>query len=315
MIEAFIKIRIKQISSILRELGLFRFFLLIGFIGFVLFILFMQTLATPNSFYSSGIFLFVISLIQINRSDKHFLKIHFINSKLILATEYLLMMIPLLTCLFYNMQWTSAISSIALIFLLVNIDFKFSQKSLNTFIQRLIPSDSFEWKSGARKTLVLIILIWILGLGTSFFVGSVPVAIFILGIIPLSFYEKGEQIQMILAYEMSTDKFLFHKIKMQMTLFTILTFPLIIAFLMFHHDKWYIPAVEFFILSTTHIYTILTKYAFYQPNKNSNSTQIFGIIGTMGIIIPVSIPIVWFLSIRFYIKSKKNLNFYLNDYN
>ena len=78
---------------------------------------------------------------------------------------------------------------------------------------------------------------------------------------------------MIFAYEMGPTKFLTHKIKMQLSLFTILTMPLIIAFLFFYPDKWYIPISEYFIFITAHTYIILTKYAFYKPNDNSSGAQ------------------------------------------
>jgi hypothetical protein len=224
-------------------------------------------------------------------------------------------MVPLFICLIYNNQLISLFSSIALISLIINLDFKTRQKSLNTSIQKMIPSDCFEWKGGVRKNLYLIIALWIIGLGTSFLIGSVPIVLFVLGILPWSFNEKSEPIQMILAYELGPAKYLMHKIKMQLSLFSILSIPLIIAFLLYHPDKWYIPIAEYFIFITSYIYIILTKYAFYQPNNKSTGAQAWIAIGALGMIIPVLIPVVWLLSIRFYFKSRNNLNFYLNDYN
>ena len=315
MIQVFINIRFKQISRALEGLGLIRTIFLIGLFGFIGFALFMKTAITPDACYVIGLYLLIIIFFHLNRPDKRFAEINFTNFKLLFLIEYLLFMLPLFICLIYHMHLTLVLSVVVFTLLIVNLDFKLKRKSLNTFIQKLIPSDCFEWKGGVRKTLALIVPLWFIGLGTSFFVGSVPVVIFILGILPLSFYEKGEPIQMILAFEMGTNRFLMHKIKMQIVLFTILSIPLIVSFIAFHQDMWYIPIVEFFIFITGHIYIILTKYAFYQPNNKSNGSQVFGSIGALGIIVPVFIPIIWLLSIRFYFKSKENLNFYLNDYN
>ncbi len=315
MPQAFLKIRLKQIYRTTRGIGIIRCVFIIGLLGFIAYVLFKQTAISPNLYYSIGIYLIMITLFQVNRTDKRFLKIHFNNYKLILLIEYILLLIPLLICLGYYYHWALVILVIVFTCLIVNINFKPRQKSLNTIIQRLIPSSCFEWKSGIRKSLFVIICFWTIGLFTSFYIGSVPVVLFILGLFPLSFYDKAEPIQMILSQEMGTNKFLFYKIKMQLNLFSILSFPLIIAFLIFHIDSWYIPIIEFIILSTTHIYLILTKYAFYQSNGKSSGVQEFGIIGALGIIMPVFIPLVWLLSIRFYFKSRKNLNFYLNDYN
>jgi hypothetical protein len=315
MIRAFIIIRLKQILRAIKGLGLIRIIFLIGLSGFFVFGLFKETAETPNSIYATGLYLIIITLIQLKRPDKRFSQIHFSNYKRIFFVEYLLLMIPWFICLTYHNQWIPVISILVLTLLVVNIDFKTRQRSLNTSIQRLIPSDCFEWKCGLRKSLFFIVPMWLIGLGTSFFIGSVPIAIFILGILPWSFYEKGEPIQMILAYERGSKGFLMHKIKLQLTLFSIISIPLIIAFLLFHPDLWYVPIAEFFLFATSHIYVILTKYAFYQPNNKSNGAQAFGAIGAMGMIIPVLIPVIWLLSIRFYFKSKENLNFYLNDYN
>ena len=315
MIQAFINIRFKQIFRSLEGLGLIRAIFLIGLLGFIGFVLFIQTALTPNSSYTVGFYLVIITLIQVKRPDKRFTEINFNNFKLIFLIEYLLLMFPLFICLIYHSQWIQVISVVVFTLLIVNLDIKLKRKSLNTSIQKLIPSDCFEWKGGVRNTLILIVPLWIIGLGTSFFVGSVPVVIFILGILPLSFYEKGEPIQMILSYEMGTNRFILHKIRMQLALFTILTIPLIIAFISFHPDIWYIPIAEYFIFISSHIYVILTKYAFYQPNNKTSSAQVFGAIGALGLIIPVFIPLIWLLSIRFYFKSRENLNFYLNDYN
>lgn len=315
MIEALIKIRFKQLYRGIIGIGMIRMIFLIGLLGFVIIFLFIQSSMIPNAYYITIVNLLIVTLVQIRRQDKIFLKSHFVNYKLIYFAEYILLIIPIIFCLLYHSQWILAVSVIFEIGAIVNFDFKLTQRSLNTKIQQFISYDCFEWKAGIRKTLFSIIILWIIGLGTSFFIGSVPIVIFIFGIIPLSFYEKGEPYQMILAYKMSTNKFLFYKVKLQIVLFSILTIPLMVVFLIFHFEMWYIPVVEYFLFISLHVYFILTKYAFYEPNSKSDAAQLFGAFGAIGTIIAVFIPIVWLLSIRFYFKSREKLNFYLNDYN
>jgi hypothetical protein len=316
MIQAIIKIRLKQIQRATRGLGLGRFIFLSFFMGFiVLGLLFIETSKAPNSYYTTGIYSTLLILIQINRKDKRFLRIHFNNFKWILFMEYLLLIIPLLICLIFHGQLLSIILVAILIFLIINIKYNPRRKTLNTAIQRLIPADCFEWKSGVRKTLFIIIFLWVIGMGTSFFIGSVPIIIFILGIFPLIFNGKDEPLQMILAFEMGTNRFLKHKIITQLFLFTILSFPLILSFLIFHDEFWYIPITQYVVLIFVHLYFILTKYAFYKPNQTSSPSQAFSSIGGLSILFIFLIPLVWVLSIYFYFKSRKILNFYLNDYN
>ena len=125
-------------------------------------------------------------------------------------------------------------------YLIVHLDLKKKLSNRNTWLQQSIPSECFEWKGGVRQTLFILIPFWVIGLCTSFFIGSVPITLFILGIIPFSFYE---------------------------------------------------------------------------PNSKSPSVQIFSALGITCGIIPLLLPVIWLLSIRFYFKSKENLNIYLNDYN
>ncbi len=288
---------------------------MLGLLAFLAFTMFMGTSNIPEVYYVSEIYLLIIVFIQIKRQDKIFLKSHFNNYNLIYFIEYLLLSIPIIVCLIFHYQWMIVAVFLFAISLIVNIDFKPKHRSLNTKIQQLIPNDCFEWKAGVRKTLFVIIIFWVIGLGTSFYIGSVPIVILILGIIPLNFYEKGEPYQMIIAYKMNTSKFLFYKIKMQIMLFSILSIPLIVGFIIFHSENWYIPVAEYFIIISLQIYVILTKYAFYEPNSKSSVSSIFGIIGVLGLFIPIFIPIVWLLSLIFYFKSYENLNLYLNDYN
>lgn len=315
MLKAFIRIRFKQLFRAIIEIGFFRIIVLIGLITFLGITIFMQTSKPPNSFYVAGITLIFIVLIHTKRQDKLFLRTHFKDFRLILFAEYILLSSPIIVSLIWHFQW---IPIAALLFapgIIVFIDVKPTYRNLNTKLQKLIPDSCFEWKAEIRKTFYATVILWIAALGSSFYIGSVPVAIFVLGIISLSFYEKGEPLQMLIAFEKSANQFLLQKIKLQLVLFSILTLPLIVAFAIFHSENWYIPVAEYLIFISLHIYTILTKYAFYTPNSVSPAAQTFSAIGAVCGIIPFLLPVVWLLSVRFYFKSWENLNTYLNDYN
>lgn len=314
MIEAFVKIRLKQLYRGIIGIGFFRIIVVIGLLGLILTYLFIATLQNPSAYYVTGIIAFIVFSVQMKRQDKSFLKTNFQNYKTIYFVEYSLLSSITIVFLIIHLQWISMLLLLIALFFIVHLDFKMRQFNLNTKLQQLIPDDCFEWKSGVRQTFFIQILLWIVGLSTSFFIGSVPIAIFILGIFSFAYFEKGEPFQMILAYEMSTNQFLFNKIKKQVSLFSIVSLPLIAAFLIFHFEIWYIPVAEYFIFVSIHIYLILTKYAFYEPNSKSVAAQFFGAIGAIGGLIPIFLPLVWLLSMRFFFKSKENLNIYLNDY-
>ena len=314
MIRALLLIRLKQSYRGLLGIGLIRLVILIALIGFLGLWLFIKTSDKSTAQMVSIGFLLLITIIQLRRGDKSFLKSHFPNYKLLIYAEYTIISFPILLLLVIHQQWISLISFLSL-FLIVNLDLKPRYSNINTKLQRLIPSDSFEWKAGLRKHIYIVVPVWIIAILTSFFIGSVPVAIFIFGILTISFYEKCEPYQLILSYELNAKKLIFLKVKRQLQLFSISVLPLIGLFLIFHIDKWHIPIAEYIILCFLHIYVIMTKYAFFESNKKSSAAQTFGSIGFFGGIIPIFLPVVWLLTIWFYFKSINNLNYYLDDYN
>jgi hypothetical protein len=315
MIESFIKIRIKQFYRGLLGVGLIRIIFLIVLFSFIGFELVIATSKDREAFYVLGITALIILMIQIKRPDKHFLKTNFNHYKLILFAEYLILVSPVLAMLIVHLQWIPTVILLATLSMIIHFNIKTQQHNLNTRLQQWIPAECFEWKGGIRQTFFFLIPVWILGFSTSFFIGSVPIVLFIIGIIPIGFYDKGEPYQMIVSSERRTTQFLFHKAKMQFILFSIVALPLIAVFMVFHYELWYIPIIEYFIFVTLHIYLILLKYAFYEPNTKPVAAQLFGSIGVLCGFVPLFLPLVWLLSVRFFFKSKENLNLYLNDYN
>lgn len=314
MIRALLKIRLKQIYRGIIGIGLIRFIFLVGLVGFLGFALYVKSSDKLTSQYLSAGFLLLIMMVHFKRGDKLFLKSHFSNHKTLMLAEYVILSIPVLCCFLIHKQWV-AISQLTGLLIIINIDLKARNSNLNTKLQKLIPDDAFEWKAGIRKQFFIIVPIWIIAALTSFFIGSVPIAIFILGITILSFFEKCEPYQILLSFELSATKLLILKVKRLLQLFSTLVIPLLVLFIVFNPDKWYIPVAEYFIFCSLLIYTIMTKYAFYEPNIKSSAAQIYVALGALGSMIPVFLPVVWLMTIFFYSKSVNKLNFFLYDYN
>ena len=310
---AILYIRLKQLQRSINGIGIFRFVFLIILTGFFIFVLYVFSAKSPASRYISIGFLLMILLLHLRRKDKLFLKVHFPDYKLILLTEYMILVIPFLIVFIIHRQWI-ALGELAFIFIIPGLEIKTKSKSLNTRLQELIPSDAIEWKAGIKKQFYLIVPLWGLAASTSFFIGSVPVSILILGILSLSLYEHNEPFQVLMAYELNPKRLLWLKVRRQFQLFSILILPLMALFFFFHTDRWYIPVLEYVLFCFLNVYVIMAKYAFYEPNVKSPANEIFNIIGTLGILIPVFLPVVWLLTFRFYSKSMHNLNIYLHDY-
>lgn len=311
----FFRIHLMQAKRSVIALGLFRlvFFALMVFM--LAFAIFKGLLTTEeNPWMVGAVLLFLLLFIQIRRRDKTFLRIHFDDCRYILMVQYLVLAVPVLFFIIYYQNWFALLVLAIGIFLIPFIDIKLKFKYVNSFILKWIPDVLFEWKAGLRKTLPLIVLAFISGLGFSSFTGSVPLSIFVLGVIPLTYFEKGEPVQMLLAPELPVGKLILTKFKWHAWIFTVLCIPLIAAFMVFHIQLWYIVAVEFILFITLHLYNLILKYAFYTPNEKAAATGPFAAFGAVGIIIPVLLPIVWVLMIWLYLRAKANLKPYLYDY-
>ena len=313
MIKALLHIRLRQFYRAICTIGLFRMIFVAGLIGFVGFTVFITSATESTSPGLSLAFLALITLIHLKREDKLFLKSNFPNPKMLMLAEYALLAIPVAGCLLLHQQ----ILALALLVGLVpiaHLDVKTKYSALNTHLQQRIPPDAIEWKSGLRKQLFLIVPLWILAALTSFFIGSVPLALFLLGIAVLGFHEQCESLAVLFSYELGAGKLLRLKILRQLQLYSLMVVPLIALFLVFHPDRWYIPAAEYLLFCCLQVYAVVVKYAFYQPNNRSSAAQLFVGFGVVGCLMAVFLPVVWLLTAWFYKKSVNNLNQLLDDY-
>lgn len=315
MIKAILNIRFKQILRELKNIGIFRMLILVSFVFFFGYILYVQTTLSPNKYYAAGVYFLVITYIHIMRKDYDFLNVNFDNFRQIYIVEYIVFSAPLLIFLAVNLEFLVISAYVLLLTPLSFIHLKKRKRTLNSKIQRFIPDDAIEWKAGLRKTFFIFIFLWFLGIVFSFYVGTVPVVIFILGILPISFFEYCEPVEMIVVFEKSSKNFLKRKIKQQFVIFSIIIIPLMIAFLLFNIEYWYVAFIEYFVLSTIHIYFVVIKYSFYEPNSKASASQVFSVLGSTSILFPVLLPLIWVMTFYFYLKAKQKLNFYLDDFN
>lgn len=315
MFNAFLILRYRQIQRSLEGIGIFRFiFLMVLILGAFYAIFSILQKGDYDEFVTGGLLL-ILLFVQLQRKDIDFLKINLDNYRKLLWMEYLLLLAPLSGILIFTGNWFLLAVTISSLIILPFIKLKIQRRSLNTKMQLWIPAQAIEWKSGLRKGLFAITAVWLMGIVFSFFVGAVPLAIFIIGVFPLKFYEIGEPLPVLMASERSPAAFLTQKIKHQFIIFSVISFPLIVVFSVFHIGLWYIAVVEFLVLTTLHVYFILLKYAFYEPNQKTGAIEIFSGIGVVGLFVPVFLPLVWLLSVRFYFRAITNLKCYLNDFN
>jgi len=296
-------------------LGLFRSIVAAGLIIFLFMALFTYISKPGLGAWITAGYLVSILTIHIRRPDKQFLKINIANHRTVFFFEYILLSIPLLFCQIYFgfIVWVGI--TLASLLSIPFFHGSFQRKGLNNRLIKAIPNEAFEWKSGVRKYFFFMATVWLIGIFASTYVGSVPVAIVLLGLVMINFYEYGEPLPILMSQELGIKQLLFRKIAVAQTILSFILIPLALAFNFFHPDLWFIPFIEYVLISFILWYAILLKYAFYRPNQQLIAGQVFITIGAMSLFLPFLIPLNWVLTVRFYFKSLANLKSYLDDFN
>lgn len=314
MIFRLLNIRFRQLIRILAEIGIFRLVILLAIASFACYALLKLTNDSPSVYYVIAVYLLAIFLVQQTRKDKQFLQILCSDATWLMAGEYVFLGLPMFICLLVNSRWMESLVSSALLGFLAFVSVPSLKLKTRMLPSWLIPSVAYEWRAGIRKTGYLLPVLWFIGLGTSFFTGGIPVILFLLFIFPLSFLEENESYQMIQSFERSPWRFLKRKIGMHLKVLAMIGLPLMAVYMMLHPSLWYIPVLEVLLLMSVHVYAVCVKYAFYQPLHPVPPARVFEAIGTAAVLIPVLMPLVWVLNIRFFYRAMSNLKLYLDDY-
>ncbi len=309
-----VKMRRNQLGRLFSELGLIRSILIMALITLALVATFNISHETPASNLVASITVFGILVFHLKRPDSRFLRICFEHPIKVLWFEYAIISIPILGILLFHQSWLAGLGLTVAIVIIPFLNLSIGTIHLNSKVQRLIPDYSFEWKAGFRKYLIPFSIVWLAGICGSFFLGSVPIAMFLIGTMIIGFYEKFEALPILLSEEIGASEFMKRKVTRHLFLFALLNAPLIMAFILFHPTEFYIPLILLTLFSLLIVYVISLKYAFYTTEANSGVGQILMSIGFLGVLIPFFTPVILLMTVRYYLKAQRNLNNYLHDF-
>ncbi len=300
---------------ILKQIGFVRSIIMFGLIIFLITLLNTKLRIESSRTISFVLFATVMFFINIKRKDAEFIKLYFASYYIVFLLDNLILSIPFIIILIYHSLWLYLFIYIIYIVIISFFHIQTNKRTVNTLVQRHIPDANFEWKSGFRRNLVTIILLWAIGFVFSFYIASVPIVIFLLGTIILNFYEKGESVEVLLAKEYGTKEFLRDKLLSHLRDFSLFLLPLVIVFLIFHLEYYYIILAEIGVFLLLLTYSISLKYTFYEPNEKSGAMQTFMAFGILSIFVPFLLPVTVILTVIFVFRAIKNLKFYLDDFN
>ena len=315
-LQSMLLMRWKQSYRVLFRIDVVHLILLFGIVGITGISCYYLLGREPQNLYVLAIIVFFLFNLHYQRRDRRFLHINLGYKNLITCCEYSILTLPIVIFLAIHHFWLYAIGVFAISILLGLVPIirkKHQQKTLNTWIQRQIPDNAYEWKAGVRRYFRPLLVLWIVGLGTCYFFYPSLVATLLIGLSVLDFFRFNESRQMLLSCQQRPSKFLQNKIIQNVILLSLLILPQLVLTIIFRIEFWYIPVIEYVILLSILIYVIMIKYAFYSPQSDSVNT----IRVTIGVFLglnPMTTIVLWVLSFLRYRKACANLKLYLNDY-
>ena len=187
------------------------------------------------------------------------------------------------------------------------------QQRSSSRLFRLIPRGMFEWQSGLRKNLVVIIIFFLTGLCGFFHIGLSAASLFMLTMVFVSMYAELEPQNMLEAREVQEGAFLNRKIVTHSFIFSLLLLP-VVAVACVHTEYLLYTLGYFFVAVNLLVFSILLKYYNYRPSSFSGAHQVVATITCFTSVILAIAPLVLIMNLFLYAGARKNIRQYLHDY-
>lgn len=310
------KIRIKQLSRILKDLGFVRSIVVVVIISLAVLALIEILKSEEYQGYIIAGYCIMLFSIQIRRQDKSFIYHHLSLPNIKIFIEYFIFSLPILIIQIIFNPFV-AVFLILFLFLLSFLNISLKRRTINSYLIRQIPYKNFEWISGIRKNYYFLLFAYFISILTSFTVFSTPICITVITIIIMGFFDECEPRQFVEFLNLSPSKFLVYKYSSSIYIYIFVIAPLLICYTLFNLNLWYISVFLLFNSIITLIYSISIKYSAFSIFRNSymNNPVLKG-LGAVNLIFPFALlPLIIVMLIYLIIKSLNNLKPVLNDYN
>lgn len=306
----FLHFRIKQFFRSIREIGIPLFFILLLVTTGITFKI-LAFLSVVQGIEMGFFSLVIIVSIHLTRKDSHFLKSLTVSRPLLFLAEYSLILLPVSILLFFLEKVEPAIYwqlGMLPVLLFPAGDFKNNKIAPLVNLDK-IPVKYFEIKQGFRKMFFVIVLLYLVTLGCSFFIGTLILfGVFLLMILPVFFQDFEPKEMIVLEYE--KDDFLKNKVLRHLLIFQIALLPHYLMFLFYHFEMWYLGLACFVGLSLGIMFNIVYKYASYRPNVPKIFSNSFQGVFLLTLFMPGLVLASIGLIIYFWRKANENLAYY-----
>lgn len=284
-----------------------------GLVLYLIYAAYTVFLKSPDAYYLTA-FLFLLCVsIQSYRNDKQFVYIHIRKPHFEMYSEYLALTFLFSASSLFTDHWFCFPLLIVALVLVPFLKFTIKQKTHFASISSLIPAVNFEWISGFRKSFGMLIPLYLLTIGLSWF-RILP--LFILWIITVSiaaFYTECEPLHILKEGNLSSKKLLKRKLIRMAKYILILYVPVLVINTIFNPEYWILNLLFIPLQISLVGYSVCLKYSSYEPNKNAIGNNVILSVVSLGSLIPYFLPVPMLMGIFTYEKAKTNLNNYLND--
>lgn len=331
MITAIFKVRLSQFIRWLVGIGVFRILILLVFLLPVSVIIY-HFITSPENTSKSLILIGLLLLsVHISRKDKPFLKAITKHPYLIYLSEYLVVALPIFAIWIVYNNWMGVGLLILVVSIIPLIYFNFQFQYLGSIIQLLInpfnsnlnskfrlrlpfiSAGSFEWISGIRRNLLIVLPAYLFFLAFSFKPYVAVVGFIFLSLLISGFYFYGESREFVEFYAKSPSKFLLKKIHTNLRQLIVIFAPILLIALIFQISTWYYLLAALLVSTLIQVITIIFKYGLFEENANLNRNSIIVFGNIMFLLLPIFWPVPLIMGILYYNKALKNLQQYFHD--
>ncbi|MFO7657338.1 MAG: hypothetical protein R6W78_09740 [Bacteroidales bacterium] len=333
MIKLILKLRILQLVRFLNSIGILRLIVLIIICVYTLMLLLNSIRQSDQISLVPFVFGAALLAIHFSRRDRQFLKMVSGKTYFLFLSEYLVISMPLFILGAIYRQWFS-ISGLLAVCLVVplfkartdlSVLFKWFIAFINpavvknsfrfTFRIPFVKPVDFEWISGIRKNLVILLTLYLLLIIFSFKPYVAPVGLICLSFMISGFYLYGESKELIEEYAQGPKRFIIQKVVCDLKLMLILFSPLIIISLIFNFEHWYFLAWGIFVSVSIQVFSVVFKYGIFKENADLSRNMLLVVLNALFILIPFFWPAPVIMVIRYYRKAIDNLKYYFNAEN
>lgn len=268
--------------------------------------------ASLAPYFAGAAFLMIAGMHQ-RRPDLHFLDRHLHHSRLAMAAEYGVLVLPVLLGLLFAGAWIWATLTLFACALAWTPALRASGVR-GGWLRRSIPVRLFEWKSAVQGTYPWSVVLW---LGALAFCWLPVLPLFLLGGLALMACGAQEQCEprsMLLATASNASTLLRTKLGGALRLMLAVHVPVLFAATWFRPEWWWIHALFGLGMLAVVLYAVVLKYARYQPmerlsgnSANVTTAAVFAILPGLCVV-----PIIMLLTeLR---PARENLSTYFHDH-